>query len=699
MIDFNSVALEVFQVIRAYGDDVVLYDANGNRVFEPNEARRFYSSSENTLVSISESGDDSAVSIFISESANIADMKDFIDTIRAICVRSNLLFHVRKSSREIKPHSFATRASLGEQENMNMNIMEGLYGTSRSSYLRLENAKMIVRHSEKVRENMIGSRGRNIQSIFVENSVGERFLFPTQNLYGARAMTQHVNQGGTFADEVGQQIIRMAQDFKNLASVATSLKSISSDSEANNVRESVVVGLGKQKYLFGRLFNESSYASACLKLKEASALNESDDFVTKVEAVKAILGEGFTDEQITSVAKIYTPKDTSVTEDTGSEPTVKAIKVKFPSSLPDSAVWEFIESQNIVTIEGFTRTGDDVYLEPHFGQEYDEDTVDALVTAADDFVYENYNDSVLGEGGRGTFRAGSRSYFNAGRQASASIAKAAAARRAQFQPGVEVINTMTNAVGIVDGPISGYYFPIRVETENGPVFTEWHYDSMKLVTQPVSEETDTEEENFLAWQEAVKAKHPGKVFKFVGRQEGATNTVSAEVPGEDRSYGVWYSDDAYGDIFELDETMLCSNNRDIKAFEDWLGEFNPDSFLTPEEPEPSDEYQTGYYIIKTDGEHTTVIEGPFSIVDSAYDSLEAEDEMVAYGTPTDDGFDAAEPPVAEATEVDVGEMTILQRMKHVLKTKHGHSDADFAGLSFHDIERMFLDDAGESDFR
>lgn len=639
MIDFNSVALEVFQVIRAYGDDVVLYDANGNRVFEPDEARRFYSSSENTLVSISEAGDDSSVSIFISESANVADMKDFIDTIRAICVRSNLLFHVRKSSREIKPHSFATRASLGEQENMNMNIMEGLYGTSRSSYLRLENAKMIVRHSEKVRENMIGSRGRNIQSIFVENGVGERFLFPTQNLYGARAMTQHVNQGGTFADEVGQQIIRMAQDFKNLASVATSLRSTSSDSEASNVRESVVVGLGKQKYLFSRLFNESSYSSACLKLKEASALHESDDFVTKVEAVKSILGEGFTDEQITSVAKIYTPKDNSVTEES-----------------------EF---------------------------EYDDDAMN------------DEGEDEISEGGRGTFRAGSMSYFNAGRQASANIAKAAAARRAQFQPGVTVINTMTNAVGVVDGPISGYYFPIRVETETGPMFTEWHYDAMKLADQTVSEDTvdGTEEEQFLAWQEAVKAKHPGKVFKFVGRQEGASNTVSAEVPGEDRSYGVWYSDDAYGDVFDLDESMLCSNNRDIKAFEDWLGEFNPDSFLAPEEPEPSDEYQTGYYIIKTDGEHTTVIEGPFSIVDSAYDSLEAEDEMVAYGTPTDDGFDAAEPPVAEATEVDVGEMTILQRMKHVLKTKHGRSDADFAGLSFHDIERMFLDDAGESDFR
>ena len=50
-------------------------------------------------------------------------------------------------------------------------------------------------------------------------------------------------------------------------------------------------------------------------------------------------------------------------------------------------------------------------------------------------------------------------------------------------------------------------------------------------------------------------------------------------------------------------------------------------------------------------------------------------------------------------EYDVEEMSVLARMKHVLKTKHGYTDEDFEECTFLDIESMFLDDAGEPDFR
>lgn len=50
-------------------------------------------------------------------------------------------------------------------------------------------------------------------------------------------------------------------------------------------------------------------------------------------------------------------------------------------------------------------------------------------------------------------------------------------------------------------------------------------------------------------------------------------------------------------------------------------------------------------------------------------------------------------------EYDIEEMGVLARMKHVLKTKHGYTDEDFEGATFADIESMFLDDAGEPDFR
>ena len=50
-------------------------------------------------------------------------------------------------------------------------------------------------------------------------------------------------------------------------------------------------------------------------------------------------------------------------------------------------------------------------------------------------------------------------------------------------------------------------------------------------------------------------------------------------------------------------------------------------------------------------------------------------------------------------DYDLEEMTVLQRMRHVLVTKHGWDEEDFEEMSFMDIESAFLDDAGEEDFR
>lgn len=43
------------------------------------------------------------------------------------------------------------------------------------------------------------------------------------------------------------------------------------------------------------------------------------------------------------------------------------------------------------------------------------------------------------------------------------------------------------------------------------------------------------------WQEAVRMQHRDVAsrIKFKGRVEKGLDTISAEIPGEDRSYGVW----------------------------------------------------------------------------------------------------------------------------------------------------------------
>lgn len=72
---------------------------------------------------------------------------------------------------------------------------------------------------------------------------------------------------------------------------------------------------------------------------------------------------------------------------------------------------------------------------------------------------------------------------------------------------------------------------------------------------PVMENTESDKEydDFDVWKHAVKSYYPGKKFKFAGRMEGGKQTISAEIPGEDRSYGVWDQDAENGVVLtELD---------------------------------------------------------------------------------------------------------------------------------------------------
>lgn len=70
-------------------------------------------------------------------------------------------------------------------------------------------------------------------------------------------------------------------------------------------------------------------------------------------------------------------------------------------------------------------------------------------------------------------------------------------------------------------------------------------------------ETQKEDEpevhqDFEQWQNAVKNAHPEHAarLKFKGRIEGGKDTISAEIPGHDRSFGVWDHDEGKGYVLK-----------------------------------------------------------------------------------------------------------------------------------------------------
>jgi len=91
-----------------------------------------------------------------------------------------------------------------------------LTGTVKTSVQTLENARLIVKHTDIINDDVRGARTRRIHRIYVENNSGERFLMPFNNLRGARAMARHVNEGGNPYDQRGQSISNLAEEAAQL---------------------------------------------------------------------------------------------------------------------------------------------------------------------------------------------------------------------------------------------------------------------------------------------------------------------------------------------------------------------------------------------------------------------------------------------------------------------------------------------------
>lgn len=253
-----------------------MYDDDGNSTSEPENARRMFATPKNLLLSIVDDNDNSTVRLYISKSTRLKrnrKMRRLIQTLRTCASKYNMMFKVRRHSKELKPKDFATRASVTEGKEYMTELTEGLYGTSRRSYLAMENARMIIRHKNKINETVAGARSRMIESILIENEHGERFLMPTNQLAPARAMTQHVNQGGSFADEVGSHILRMGQAYQDLGQcshfIVQNQPALSEG--AMPIRERC---MGKRKDMrrsFSRIARETTYSDECNVIKEMFA--------------------------------------------------------------------------------------------------------------------------------------------------------------------------------------------------------------------------------------------------------------------------------------------------------------------------------------------------------------------------------------------------------------------------------------------
>ena len=227
MKNLDQTAEELFAKIRGRFPGVTIGDGEGNVTQEPTQARFFEfpfreGQEEVGKISVSLSEDDGVVVMYNQEVAenDVAKSKwyDFLKELRMFAKKRMLNFETRditKSNLEKRDYQYLART---EESTMNESK---LYGTSRVSYQNIDNARLVIKHTESVNQELATGRTQKIGKIYIESSEGERFMYPYKHLSGARAMARHVAEGGKPFDDFGKHITGLSEELAKLRKFKT----------------------------------------------------------------------------------------------------------------------------------------------------------------------------------------------------------------------------------------------------------------------------------------------------------------------------------------------------------------------------------------------------------------------------------------------------------------------------------------------
>lgn len=328
MKNIEKIAEELFDKIRSRFDHVVLGDENTNQTDEPEKARFInfdYTSSTgknygNLTVSLI---DENSLKIYFSQDLSglleeiPEDRKEwyeFLKSLRYFAKRNLLQFDTRDINRsnltlrDLK--SVARSTSSYTSADAPTSVTESkLYGTSRTSVQDFGPVRMLVRHSEKVDEEVSGSRTRKIDAIFIETDQGERFRMPFKKLSAGRAMSQHLAHGGYAHDQFGQHIIEMSTEMNNLAFFARSTKNrVFEDDETVSMIESATERYRTLRSSLKRMGGSRGYQHFAETFEpEENTIDQYDIEALKEKFVKKFIDDRMT-EALPYVHRAYSQK-------------------------------------------------------------------------------------------------------------------------------------------------------------------------------------------------------------------------------------------------------------------------------------------------------------------------------------------------------------------------------------------------------
>lgn len=216
MLSSETVAEKIFKILKGNGHEIQMFTDEGATTVDPSDSRRFYLNNNGTMVSLDETDSTREIKVSIGATTDINDLKDTLYQVKKLANRSIIEYTLKTYTKEIEPKDFDYQAQKVRDMKKVNEAISAAWGSSKSSYQKLESAKLIIKHNKPVNEESRGSRSRNISAIYIENADGERYKFPSNNLAGGRAMLRHVKEGGNPYDDFGQHIVEQCNELKKL---------------------------------------------------------------------------------------------------------------------------------------------------------------------------------------------------------------------------------------------------------------------------------------------------------------------------------------------------------------------------------------------------------------------------------------------------------------------------------------------------
>lgn len=223
--NLNPIAAELFGKIRTQFPKVQLGDANSEPTDREEDARFFeFDFVKNGVnlgtISIDISEDDGLVVIYSNEitdgqpSSVSRQWFNFLRELREFAKGNMMKFSIRDTTKSnLDKRDYQHLANKHGEAAMNESK---LWGTNKTSFQDIGEAKLIVRHNQPVNLELAAGRTMHIESIYIESAEGERFKYPFKHLNGARALANHVSHGGNSYDPIGQHIIGLSEELNKL---------------------------------------------------------------------------------------------------------------------------------------------------------------------------------------------------------------------------------------------------------------------------------------------------------------------------------------------------------------------------------------------------------------------------------------------------------------------------------------------------